>query len=151
MKKVLILAIALLVVGGGGTVGALYFLHIGPFAREVAPPPPEVVGVKPPRFIEMAPMTVTLFAGSRVSTIVQVQLDLETDTAGNQDLIEKLKPKLRDAFLRDLYSFIPRLVEANQKLDVAIIRERLEIIGNRAAGADIIKGVLIQSLTTQRY
>lgn len=150
MKKIVLILVLLLVVGGGG-IGTLYFLKIGPFAGEEEPPPVEEVGVEPLRFVEIPLMTIPIIAGDRVTTTVMVQLTLETETPENQAEIERIMPRLRDAFLSDLYGFLPRLYDKKDRMDVSILRQRLQIIADREAGDGVIKGVLIQSLNTQSH
>ncbi len=55
-------------------------------------------------------------------------------------------PKISDAFVRDLHAFMPRLLKDKERIDVLILKQRLQVIGDRLFGAGYIKDVLVQSV-----
>ncbi|MCH7485743.1 MAG: hypothetical protein IIC04_02020 [Proteobacteria bacterium] len=147
MKKILITFVALIMLAGGG-FSALKALKMGPFAEEgevseeEAPPP------EPPRIIDFDPLYLPIFQGDRVAATIQIQFRLETVGEENEARIIKLLPRLNDAFLRDLYVFIPALLKKTNKIDPEIIRNRLHQVGARITGKGVIKGVIIQSVAS---
>ena len=58
-------------------------------------------------------------------------------------------PVLTDAYVRDLHSFLPRLLRSEERIDVLIIKQRLQFIGNKVAGKGLIDNVLVQSVINQ--
>ena len=58
-------------------------------------------------------------------------------------------PVLTDAYIRDLHSFLPRLLRSKERIDVLIIKQRLQFIGNKVAGKGLIDNVLVQSIIDQ--
>ena len=58
-------------------------------------------------------------------------------------------PILTDAFVRDLHSFIPRLLKVKERVDVLIIKQRLQMVSNKVLGKDMVSNVLVQSIINQ--
>jgi len=56
-------------------------------------------------------------------------------------------PIYKDAFMRDMHSFIPRMLNEIGRLDLPTVKRRLQITADRVAGEPgIVKSVLIQSI-----
>ena len=149
MKK-LLLIFGLLVMLCGGTVSALKFLKLGPFQGE------EVVEEKPEEqveatilFVDMEPLAIPIFQGNRVAATVQIEVKLVTNGKDNVERIKKIMPVITNAFVRDLHSFMPRVLKAEERIDVLIIKQRLQLISNKVAGKGLIKNVLVQSVIDQ--
>ena len=149
MKK-LLLIFGLLVMLCGGTVSALKFLKLGPFQGE------EVVEEKPEEqveatilFVDMEPLAIPIFQGNRVAATVQIEVKLVTNSKDNVERIKQIMPIITNAFVRDLHSFMPRLLKAEERIDVLIIKQRLQLISNKVAGKGLIKNVLVQSVIDQ--
>ena len=149
MKK-LLLIFGLLVMLCGGTVSALKFLKLGPFQGE------EVVEEKPEEqveatilFVDMEPLAIPIFQGNRVAATVQIEVKLVTNGKNNVERIKKIMPVITNAFVRDLHSFMPRLLKAEERIDVLIIKQRLQLISNKVAGKGLIKNVLVQTVIDQ--
>jgi len=145
LKKIgIIAAVIMLIIGG--TVSVLKWMELGPFASTEAKvkeaPPPE-----PPQFVEMGLLVIPVFDGERVAATFQIQFKLETIGDENVAKINKLLPRLNDAFLRDLYVFIPRLLRKQQTINVAVIKQRLQFIADTIAGKGVVNSVLVQSLS----
>lgn len=149
MKK-LLLIFGLLVMLCGGTVSALKFLKLGPFQGE------EIVEEKPEEqveatilFVDMEPLAIPVFQGNRVAATVQIEVKLVTNSKDNVERIKQIMPIITNAFVRDLHSFMPRLLKAEERIDVLIIKQRLQLISNKVAGKGLIKNVLVQSVIDQ--
>ncbi len=149
MKK-LLLILGLLVMLGGGTVSGLKFLKLGPFqGDEVVEDKPEEQVEDTTLFVDMEPLAIPIFQGNRVAATVQIQVKLETNGKSNVEKIKQIMPVITDAFVSDLHSFMPRLLKAEERIDVLIIKQRLQLIGNKVAGKGLIKNVLVQSAIDQ--
>jgi flagellar basal body-associated protein FliL len=149
MKK-LLLIFGLLVMLCGGTVSALKFLKLGPFQGE------EIVEEKPEEqveatilFVDMEPLAIPIFQGNRVAATVQIEVKLVTNGKDNVERIKQIMPVITNAFVRDLHSFMPRLLKAEERIDALIIKQRLQLISNKVAGKGLIKNVLVQSVIVQ--
>jgi len=145
LKKIgIIVAVILILIGG--TVSVLKWMEIGPFESaegevKEAPPP------EPPQFVEMELLVIPVFDADRVAATFQIQFKLETVGNENVEKITKLLPRLNDAFLRDLYVFIPRLLRKQQTINVAVIKQRLQFIADSITGKGVVSNILIQSLS----
>ncbi|WP_316976455.1 hypothetical protein [Shumkonia mesophila] len=152
MVRTIAIAAAIILMIAGGAVGIMKQLEWGPFAPRAGQEAALVAPVEAPRFIDMDPLVIPVFAEDRVVAAIQIQLKLETLGAANETYLNSIKPRLSDAFLRELYAFIPRLVQKGGQLDVLAIKRRLQMIADNVAGAGRINGVLVQSVsdTVQR-
>ncbi len=149
MKK-LLLIFGLLIMLGGGTVGALKFFKLGPFqGEEVVEEKQEEEVEDTTLFVDMEPLAIPIFRGNKVAATVQIQVKLETNGKKNVKKIKRMMPVITDAFVRDLHSFMPRLLKAKERIDVLIIKQRLQLISDKIAGKGLIKNVLVQSVIDQ--
>lgn len=145
MKK-LVIAVAIMLMLAGATISVLKWLGIGPFGD---PAEVEATGTTPDEplhFVTMDVLVIPIFQGEKVAATVQIQLKLEATNLENASEIARLLPRLNDAFLRDLYGFIPRHLRKEEHLDVALIKDRLQLVGDKVAGPGVIKSVLVQAV-----
>ncbi len=147
LKKILSI-IGILMIIGGTTVSVMKWQKIGPFSdKKVEKTPVKKVKVEePPRFIDMEPLVIPVLQGDRVATTIQIQIKLEAVGSENENKIIKIMPRLSDAFIRELYSFIPRLLRKEKRLDIAILKKRLQMTSDKVTGPKVVKSVLIQSV-----
>ena len=164
MKK-LIIAILALAVLGGGTTGVLWWMKIGPFAPadgSVDQTAEEAVDSKKdgaqkssmfnknaPVFYPLDPLVVPIFGEDGVSATIQIQVKLEVVGKENREKVSHLRPKISDSLLRDLYGFLPRLIKTQGRLDVTILKQRMQLIVDRTIGKGLVKEVLVQSVSDQ--
>ena len=97
----------------------------------------------------MEPLAIPIFRGNRVAATIQIQIKLETDNKDKAEEIREKMPIITDAFVRDLHSFMPRLLKAKERIDVLIIKQRLQMISDKVVGKGMISNVLVQSLIDQ--
>lgn len=150
MSKKLIIILAVIVLLAGGGVGAMMQLELGPFGAKEEVDKTVTIAAEdrppdPPKFVAMDVLLVPLFKGDRVSGTVQISVQLETSDK-MEDELKRLVPVLKDAYIRDLNGYIPRLIRDKGQIDVNLVKQRLKIIGDRAIGKGILDGVLIQSI-----
>jgi len=150
MKKLILLIVMFLLLLGG-TIGSLMFLETGPFK----PKKGEIKKIKQKtlkdttQFIDMDPLAMPIFRGNRVAATIQIQIKLETNNKDKAEEINEKMPILTDAFIRDLHSFMPRLLRVKERVDVLIIKQRLQMVSDRVLGKGIVSNVLVQSLINQ--
>lgn len=148
MVRIIAVAVAVILMLGGASVGVMKYFEWGPFASSSSDA--EATPAEPPRFIDMDPLVVPVFAEGTVVTTIQIQVKLETSGAKNEEMINHIMPRLSDAFLRELYAYIPRLLRRDGSLDVFAIKQRLQMIGDKVTGEKVINNVLVQSVTEKR-
>jgi flagellar basal body-associated protein FliL len=153
MPKLLIIIVAGFLMFAGATVSIMQQMELGPFAPDedaaagqpgAATRPPSKTQ-EPPKFVTMDPLVVPVIQGNRVAATIQIQLQLET-SEDKMTLLKKMMPRLKDAYIRDLHNYIPRLLRGKKELDLAMLKQRLVIIGERAIGKGLMSDVLIQSV-----
>jgi hypothetical protein len=149
--KIVIIGVAALVVLLGGGFAALKALKIGPFAPPVSEATASAPKLEPPRFITVDPLVIPVFVGDQVAAQIQVTVKLETVGADNEQKIMRLLPKLTNLLYQDLYAFVPRLLREDDRLNVTVLRKRMQMVADKVAGPGIIDSVLIQSVTDTRH
>jgi len=149
MKKLIIIFLVVLLIAGA-TIGAMKWFGIGPFEQpQMAKDIEANKTIEAPTalFVDVEPLMINVVqAGSIVTTI---QLEIKLETAGNDNIIKikRMLPIYKDAFMKDLHAFVPRMLNELQRLDLPTLKKRLELVADRVAGEKgIVKGVLIQSV-----
>lgn len=145
MVRTIAIAVAVILMIAGGAIGIMKQMEWGPFAPRQEVSAPETP-VETPRFIDMDPLVIPIFAEDRVVAAIQIQLKLEAMGAANEAQVTRILPRLSDAFLRELYSFVPRLVQKGGQVDVLAIKRRLQMVADRVAGEGVVHSVLVQSV-----
>jgi len=151
MPKIIIIIFAAIILLAGGAITVMQQMELGPSAPKVdeaeAEKKKQAAKKKEPslpRFITMDALTIPVIQGDRVALTLQLQLQIETSEERVDDL-NKNMDRLKDAYIRDLHSFIPRLYRKSNILDTEALKTRLKVIGQRTIGKGIIDSVLIQN------
>ena len=149
MKK-LFMVFALVLLVCGATLGAMKWFGLGPFEQpkmtKTEEGPPEI---KAPDalFIDMAPVMINVMQSSSILTTIQLELKIETAGQDNIIKIKRMLPIYRDAFVKDLHSFVPRMLSELERLDLPTLKQRMQLVADKVAGeTGIVRGVLIQSI-----
>jgi hypothetical protein len=148
VKKIVIIFSMLLMISGA-TISVLKWLKVGPFAEvseEELQKQKEVIPDVPPVAIPMDDLTVPIFAEDRVAATVMIKLKLEVIGSENEEKVTKLLPRLSDAFFKDLYVFIPRVIRRQNKLNTTILVERMKMIGDKVMGPNVIHNIIIEEV-----
>lgn len=151
MKKLILTVFAAVLMFSGGTIGVMKWMEIGFFE-----PPPPAEGEETPtpkprsgartRFVDVEPLNVTVIEGNRPRTILQISLKLEVATEKDAVFVQRRMVRFSDAALRDLYDFLPRLLREVDRIEIALLKDRLQLIADKTFGKGMVKEVLIQSV-----
>jgi len=151
MPKIVIFVFVGIILLSGGSIGLMMYLEIGPFANEEkkANGDSTTKDEKPEKkiviqTITMAPLSIPIIQNGKIALNLQLEVQIDTTDKKAPKLEEKL-PILKDAYVRDLFSFIPRQLRKSKKLDQETLRRRLQVIGQRTIGKKIIHAVNIKS------
>ncbi len=149
MKIVIILVAALLILGGGAA-GAMYFLQVGPFA-----PPPVADGDQPKEppstmldldntsFMDMDTLVIpVLGTGKSRSFYLDIRIEL---ASRDRSAAALQKVRLHDAFLRDMFVFLPQHLKQRPTVDLNAVKGRLLILAQQILGVELVRDVLIQA------
>lgn len=156
MKMVLIGLVALVVLGGGA--GA-YFYFMKP-AEAAAGPVDEAAQAKAEAehaekskegmtegvdFVNLRPMILPIIGENGVSQVVTLVVSLEITKGESPAAIKKMEPRLKDAYIQDMYGVLSRKSSMNGGvLDIRKIKTRLNKITQRVMGEGKVEDVLIQ-------
>ena len=145
VKKIVIIFAVILMVTGAA-ISVLKWLKIGPFSEEAQKV--EEVAVDPvPISIDMDRLTVPIFSEDRVAATVLIDFKIEAMGFENQEKITKLLPRISDAFFKDLYVFIPRVLRGQNKLSKKLLAKRMKHIGDKIVGVGVLHSVSITEVT----
>ena len=151
MPKIVIFVFVGIILLSGGSIGLMMYLEIGPFANEEkqADENSTTKDEKPEKKIAMetvtmAPLSIPIIQNGKIALNLQLEVEIDTTEKKAPKLREKL-PILKDAYVRDLFSFIPRQLRKSKKLDQETLRRRLRVVGQRTIGKTIIHAVNIKS------
>lgn len=149
MKKLVIIFVIVLLIAGI-TIGAMKWLELGPFAipeSEKAQQEAPKIDAPTALFVDMEPIIINVVEGGQVVTTIQMEIKLETEGNDNIIAIKRALPKYKDAFMKDLHAFVPRMIREIERLDLPTVKQRLQLVADRVAGKPgIVRGVLIQSI-----
>lgn len=149
MKKLITIFVLVLLVAGG-TVGVMKYLGLGPFHdpnAEQAEQKPKEIEAPEALFVDMEPIMINVVQSGAVVTTIQMEIKIET--SGNENIIDikRRLPVYKDAFMQDLHSFVPRMLNEINRLDLPTVKQRLQLIAERIAEREgMINSVLIQSI-----
>ena len=151
MPKIVIFVFVGIILLSGSSIGLMMYLEIGPFANEEkkanvdnAPKDEKSEKKLVVQTITMAPLSIPIIQNGKIALNLQLEVEIDTTEKKAPKLQEKL-PILKDAYVRDLFSFIPRQLRKSKKLDQETLRRRLQVMGKRTIGKGIINSVNIIS------
>lgn len=145
MKLIVILVVvAVLLLGGGG---AIYFFRDAVFGGgESAETAAKLPISKTPDalFVNIETLNVTVIRNRRVDKHILLQVTLEVANEEARVLVSKTLPRIKDAFIREMYDYYAILPPNQRGINVEVIKKRLKRAADRVMGDDSIKNVLIQ-------
>lgn len=143
----IVLFVVLLAALIGGALGGAAYMKVGPFAekpRVAQEPPPPIDLAAAPSFLKMDTLMVPVIDGKTVRK--QIFLEVELEVAAEQvDHVNRVLPRLQNAFLIDLNQFIPGHLRDRPTPNLALTKARLLKVADRTLGPGKVKDVLIKS------
>ena len=157
MKMILIGLVSLLVLGGGAA--GVYFYFMQP-AEASAGPVDEHAQAQAEaehaekleqgttdtvEFVDLKPMILPIIGENGVSQTVTLVVTLEVAKGESAAEIEKMSPRLKDAYLQDMYGVLNRTASMEGGvLDVKKIKARLNEVTKQVMGEGKVNDVLLQ-------
>ena len=150
--------LALLVLGGGGAGAYFYFMK----SAEASIDPDAVEehaeaekgrskkddhggGYSAAEFVELDPLILPIVDQNGVSQVVSLVIALEVPNSAAAAKVEHMEPKLKDAFIQDMYGVLNRHAALKGGvIQVSVIKKRLNRISTDIMGEEIIHDVLLQ-------
>lgn len=163
MKKIIIIVVALLLLGGGG-FAAFTFLGGKPAEASVdakTAKKDKEEGEKAVSkeeadakvaFVKIDSLTLPIVNKSGVVQIVNISVTLEVEDAEKAKAIEKFTPRLKDAYIQDLYGTLSSSTAMSESgvVEVNVVKKRLNAITQKVLGNDSVKDVLLQAVQQRK-
>ncbi|CAA7617824.1 flagellar basal body-associated protein FliL [Magnetospirillum sp. UT-4] len=155
MVRLIIIIVAFLVMIGG-LIGGLYFWGIDPLQKfnelvgnaPAAPGQTVAESPKAPAYVEFGLLIVPVVQDREVRKQAEMILRLEVPH-NKQDVVAQNLPRLQNAYLQDMMSFLPRHLRGTDQLDHDVIRRRLTQLSERVLGPGLVRDVLIEQSTVK--
>ncbi len=157
MKLAMIALVAVLVLGGGAAGAYFYFdkpaeAAGGPVdeakkaeheAKEAAAKDGEPAPLA--QFVQLDVLILPIIDETGVTQTITMAVSLEVPDEATAKEVEHLSPRLKDAFIQDMYGTLSRKNAMDKGvLQVGMIKERLNKISTKVLGEDKVKDVLLQ-------
>lgn len=155
MRGIIIALVALIVVVGGA--GGAYFYFMQPAEASVGEEHEDAKHAKKDKdkkgkdekahgeFVELEPLILPIVDDEGVSQVVSLVISIEVADEKGKYKVEKLQPKLKDAYIQDMYGVLNRHAALKGGvIQVAAIKKRLNKITAYILGDDIAQDVLLQ-------
>jgi hypothetical protein len=132
MKKLLTLAVILLLVGGSPALAA-----------EKADPSANGENV----YLKLPPITATIFRDQLPAGTFTVAVTLQIDSEGSRtDIIEKRR-RLRDTMFRELHAMFEREEYTGRKVNVTAVKRRMLLVAQKQLGKDVVLDLFVNALS----
>lgn len=157
MKIVLVIFAAVLLAGSGAVGGYLYFSKVAEASPGEMAVHEKVAKEKPPEadnaveFVQLEPMILPIIDDYGVTQTVSLVVTLEAPDKESAELVRKMAPRLKDAFIQDLYGVLSR--KASMKggvIEVAKLKERLKRMSHKVMGQEVVNDVLLQVVNQRK-
>ncbi|MAS87925.1 MAG: flagellar basal body-associated FliL family protein [Micavibrio sp.] len=107
--------------------------------------------VSGPVFVELDRLTVPIINQNGISQTVSMLITVEAQDQAMADKITNMKPRLKDAFIQDMYgAFSRQAALQGGVIKVDVIKARLNKVSQKVMGPDIISDVLLQAVMQRR-
>ncbi|PZQ43683.1 MAG: flagellar basal body-associated FliL family protein [Micavibrio aeruginosavorus] len=163
--KLAVIALLAVVLLGGGAAGAYFYLNkpavasAGPVdevkkAEHEAKTEEAAEGAAAPKeqFVRLDALIFPIIGDSGVTQTVSLVVSIEVPDEATAKEVERLSPRLRDAFIQDMYGMLNRKnsMNADGLLQVNAIKDRLNKISVKVLGKDNVNDVLLQIVQQRR-
>jgi len=150
MKKIIMLALVLILLVGGGA-GAYFTLLAKPAEASTGEDATAHVEVEEEyedehyEFVELEPLILPIVGDDGVSQTVSLVVVLEVMDTAAVHHVEEMTPKIKDAFIQDLYGTLSRHAALKGGvIQVGYLKQRLNKISQKVLGEDQVHDVLLQ-------
>ena len=148
--RILMIAIGALIVLGGGAFGA-YFYFFNPaeasLTEDLNADDEKESSYEPLyyEYVQLDPLILPIVDENGVSQTVSMVIALEVDSSSTKSKIEAIEPRLKDAFIQDMYGVINKHAALKGGvLQVDILKKRLFRVSEKVVGEDKVNDVLLQ-------
>ncbi len=150
MKKALFALVILAVLGGGATGAYFYFKKpanaaVGESDEHKQAGEAHGGGHGGQKFVELDALILPIVDDTGVTQVVSMVVVIEAAGQNEADMVMKLKPRLKDAYIQELYGVLNKHAALQGGvLQVGMIKGRLNTISHRVLGEGVVNDVLLQ-------
>ncbi|MEZ5813688.1 MAG: flagellar basal body-associated FliL family protein [Alphaproteobacteria bacterium] len=150
--RMVFIALGAIIALGGGAAGA-YFYFMKPAEASLSE---DLDGHKEAKkedahdnahyeFVELDPLILPIVDQNGISQTVSLVIILEVPDAEAKHKVEAIAPRLKDAFIQDMYGALNRHAALKGGvLQVGMLKSRLNKVSDEVAGEDTVHDVLLQ-------
>lgn len=160
MKKMIFIVAALLLLGGGGFA---VYTFLGGKEAEAAVDPTELSQDKKEAedaqakleadakivFVKMDPLTLPVVGKGGVVQIINISVTLEVEDEAKAKEVEKFAPRLKDAYIEEMYGALSQLGD-DSVVKIDVIKQHLTKVTKKVLGNDDVRSVLLQAVQQRR-
>lgn len=164
MKKIILIVVALLLLGGGGFAAYSFFgaksaeaavdpAHQTKEAKEADEAKKKTEEDAKVAFVKMDPLTLPVVGKDGIVQIINISVTLEVEDAEKAKSIEKFSPRLKDAYIQDMYGALSAktAMTDNGVIEVNIVKERLNKVTAKVLGEEGgVRNVLLQAVQQRK-
>lgn len=151
MKKIIIAVLALVLLIGGGA-GAYFTLLAKPAEASTGEDSTQHAEVKKEEheevhfeFVELDPLILPIVGDDGLSQTVSLVVVLEVFNAEAAHSVEQMTPRIKDAFIQDLYGTLNRHAALKGGvIQVDYLKQRLNKVSQKVMGDGLVNDVLLQ-------
>ncbi len=162
MKKIILVIVALLLLGGGGFAA---FTFLGGKSAEASVDPQQASEDKKlaeegkskaetdamVTFVKIDPLTLPVVDKNGVVQIVNISITLEVGDAEKAKDVERFAPRLKDAYIQDMYGALSSTTAMTQGVvNVEVVKKRLNAVTQKIMGNDSVRDVLLQAVQQRK-
>jgi flagellar FliL protein len=144
MKLIVIIVVVVVLLGGGG--GAAYFFRdalFGAGGDEAAAKLP-IETANDALFVDLETLNIAVIHNRRIEKHVVLQVALEVADEEARVIVSKSLPRIKDAFINDMYEFYAYQQPGQSGVNVEVIKRRLKHTVDEVMKDGSVKNVLIQ-------
>ena len=144
MKLFVIIVVVVVLLGGGG--GAAYFFRDALFGEEGADAAAKapIQEVPDALFVDLETLNIAVIHNRRIEKHVVLQVALEVIDDEARIRVAKSLPRIKDAFIQDVYDFYAYQQPGQRGVNVEVIKRRLKRTADEVMKDGSVKNVLIQ-------
>jgi flagellar basal body-associated protein FliL len=146
MKKIVIIAVGLVLLGGGGFLGAKQAGLLGDGKPKEPSQKEKLAAVVSPYFFAMEQILVPILRDGHTYMILKLQVSLQLDKPESSSKAQANKNQLRNDIILDLKQ-AASMPERFGQLDEDLVKKRILAMAKARIGDEVVTDVLLQELT----
>tara|TARA_X000001036_G_scaffold185202_1_gene174792 strand:+ start:424 stop:903 length:480 start_codon:yes stop_codon:yes gene_type:complete len=156
--KIVMIAGAILLLGGGGAGAYLYLMPQAEAsvseedaeAAKAAELAEKKKNRKPGLFVELDPLILPIVDDNGISQVVTLVVAIEVNGIGAESKAHRIAPKLKSEFLEDIYGVVnAHAAQSGGPLEIMPLKKRLNKISRSLIGEEEVYDVLLQVVQQQ--